>query len=144
MIFRTDSAEQTIELGTRIGEKLRPGDILAMRGTLGAGKTTFTKGLARGLGITDEVTSPTFTLISEYQGRLPLYHMDTYRLEGPDDFLDLGVEELLNGQGVCVIEWSEKIQEIMPADHIVITLESVGNNGRLVTVTRWPYEEIIL
>lgn len=144
MIFRTDSAEQTIELGTRIGEKLRPGDILAMRGTLGAGKTTFTKGLARGLGITDEVTSPTFTLISEYQGRMPLYHMDTYRLEGPDDFLDLGVEELLNGQGVCVIEWSEKIQEILPEDHIVISLESDETGGRLVTVMHWPYEDIVL
>jgi len=143
MIFRTNSAEQTIELGTRIGEKLRPGDILAMRGTLGAGKTTFTKGVARGLGITDTVTSPTFTLVSEYQGRLPLFHIDTYRLDGPDDFMDLGVEELLNGQGVCVIEWSEKIQDILPADHIVITLGYDGD-GRRVTIQHWPYEDVIL
>ncbi|MDD7013991.1 MAG: tRNA (adenosine(37)-N6)-threonylcarbamoyltransferase complex ATPase subunit type 1 TsaE, partial [Spirochaetales bacterium] len=102
MIFHTKTPEQTIELGKKIGKLLKPGDVIAMKGTLAAGKTTITKGIAISLGIDDEITSPTFCLISEYSGsRMPLYHMDVYRLDGAEDFINLGAEEMLYGSGVC-------------------------------------------
>lgn len=115
------------------------GDILALQGTLAAGKTTITKGIARGLGIDENVTSPTFTLISEYRGRLPLYHMDVYRLDSTEDFINLGVEELLYGDGVCVIEWSEKVMAELPASSIIILLETETDGKRSITVKNWPY-----
>ena len=109
MMYRTKTIEETIRFGKMLGSLLQAGDILALQGTLAAGKTQLTKGIAQGLGITEPVTSPTFTIVSEYYGRLPLYHIDVYRLGSPEEFLDLGVEEMLYGQGVCVIEWSEKL-----------------------------------
>lgn len=142
MILTTHSPEETIRLGEYIGSRLRKGDILALQGTLAAGKTTITKGIARGLGISEDVTSPTFTLISEYRGRLPLYHMDVYRLDSTEAFLDLGVEEMLYGDGVCVIEWSEKVMSELPADAIRILLEAADGGERLVTIDNWPYGEI--
>ena len=107
MTFTTKSAEETETLGQKIGALLKKGDILAMRGPLAAGKTTLTKGIARSLDIRDEITSPTFCLISEYSGTMPLYHMDVYRLDGAEDFINLGTDDMLYGEGVCVIEWSE-------------------------------------
>ncbi len=139
MLLHTRSAEQTISLGSFIGSKLRPGDVLAMRGTLAAGKTTMTKGIARGLGIGESVTSPTFTLISEYYGRLPLYHMDVYRLDAVEDFENLGVEEMLYGDGVCVVEWSEKVSAALPSESIVIELSANDDGSRDIRVERWPY-----
>ena len=113
--FHTSTSEETIELGKTIGSLLKSGDILAMTGTLAAGKTTITKGIAQSLGISDNITSPTFCLISEYDGtKMPLYHMDVYRLEGAEDFVNLGVDEMLYGNGVCIIEWSEKVQSELP------------------------------
>lgn len=138
MTFYTESAEQTIGLGEKIGSFLRPGDIIALQGTLAAGKTTITKGIARSLGITEDITSPTFTLISVYEGRLPLYHMDVYRLEGGEDFIDLGAEEMLYGNGVCVIEWSEKIMDELPSGTIIIKLFA-ENEKRTVTIENWTY-----
>ena len=123
MTFYTDSAEQTIEFGKKIGSKLKKGDILAMQGTLAAGKTTITKGIALALGVEDTITSPTFCLISEYEGKIPLYHMDVYRLNGTDDFINLGAEELIYGNGVSIIEWSEKIMDSLPKKTIIIRLE---------------------
>lgn len=143
MTFYTESAEQTIGLGEKIGSFLRPGDIIALQGTLAAGKTTITKGIARALGITEDITSPTFTLISVYEGRLPLYHMDVYRLEGSADFLDLGAEEMLYGNGICVIEWSEKIMDELPSRTIVIKL-SAENEKRTVTIENWTYGDFTL
>lgn len=143
MTFYTESAEQTIGLGERIGSFLRPGDIIALQGTLAAGKTTITKGIARALGITEDITSPTFTLISVYEGRLPLYHMDVYRLEGSADFSDLGAEEMLYGNGICVIEWSEKIMDELPSRTIVIKL-SAENEKRTVTIENWTYGDFTL
>ena len=102
--FHTNSAEETIELGEKIGSLLQKGDIIALQGTLAAGKTTITKGIARALGVQDEITSPTFCLISEYEGTMPLYHMDVYRLEGGDDFINLGVEDLIYGNGVSLTD----------------------------------------
>lgn len=142
MTFFTDSAQQTIELGKKIGSKLKKGDILAMQGTLAAGKTTITKGIAQALGVEDTITSPTFCLISEYEGKLPLYHMDVYRLDGTDDFVNLGAEDLIYGNGVSIIEWSEKIMDFLPKKTIIIRLEPLENeNGsrRKITVENWPY-----
>lgn len=129
MIFSPAAAEDTIALGDRIGRAATPGMIIALRGGLAAGKTTLTMGIAKGLGIDDPVLSPTYTLIREYQGRLPLYHMDAYRLTGPEDFLSLGVEEYLFGDGVCVIEWSERVEAALPErrERIALTLAEDGS-----------------
>ena len=118
---------------------LQPGDILALQGMLAAGKTQLTTGIAQGLDISEAVTSPTFTIISEYDGRLPLYHIDVYRLGSPEDFLDLGVEEMLYGKGVCIIEWSEKIMSELPAHTIRIHIKPEEDSSRTITITDWPY-----
>jgi tRNA threonylcarbamoyladenosine biosynthesis protein TsaE len=141
MILYTSSPEQTIKLGEYIGSCLAKGDVLALKGTLAAGKTTITKGIASGLGIEENVTSPTFTLISEYEGRLPLYHMDVYRLDSTESFENLGVDEMLYGDGVCVVEWSEKVLECLPPDSISIALEAREDGSRVITVSNWPYGE---
>ena len=107
--------EETFELGKRVAGELRRGDVLALCGDLGAGKTQFVKGLAAGLGIEAEATSPTFTLIHEYQGgRLPLYHIDLYRLEQPEEALNIGLDEYLDGNGVTAIEWADKFEPLIP------------------------------
>lgn len=139
MTYRTTTVEETIELGQRIGRLLHPGDILALQGTLAAGKTQLTKGIARGLNISEPVTSPTFTIISEYYGRMPLYHIDVYRLNSSEDFLDLGVEDMLYGQGICIIEWSEKIMSELPMRTIQIHLAAQEDASRLITITNWLY-----
>ena len=143
MTFHTTSAEETIELGKKIGTLLKKGDIIAMQGTLAAGKTTITKGIAQSLGVKDEITSPTFCLISEYQGKMPLYHMDVYRLEGGEDFINLGVEDLMYGNGVSLIEWSEKVMDELPKKTIILKIEPIeGTTERNITLENWPYGEI--
>lgn len=143
MTFHTTSAEETIELGKKIGSLLKKGDIIAMQGTLAAGKTTITKGIAQSLGVKDEITSPTFCLISEYEGKMPLYHMDVYRLEGGEDFINLGVEDLMYGNGVSLIEWSEKVMEELPKKTIILKIEPIeGTTERNITLENWPYGEI--
>ena len=123
------SPEDTREFGFRIGKVLKPGDIVALNGDLGAGKTTITKGISKALGIEEEITSPTYTIVSEYEAPLPLYHMDMYRIDGIEEFELLGVDELLFGQGVSLIEWSERIAEYLPEDgkSISITINSDGS-----------------
>lgn len=118
----TTAPEETLRVGTELGEKLQPNTVIALRGDLGAGKTTLVKGIARGLDIEEEITSPTFVIISEYPGRLPLFHMDLYRISGVDEFLDLGAEELFYSGGITVIEWGERVRNILPADCIHITI----------------------
>ena len=141
--LHTTSREETIQLGQKIGSKLKKGDILAMQGTLAAGKTTITKGIALALGVKEDITSPTFCLISEYEGNMPLYHMDVYRLDGTEDFINLGVDDMLYGNGVCIIEWSEKIMDELPKSTIIIKLEPVGNTDeRNITIQNWPYGEL--
>ncbi len=143
MTFHTASAEETIELGKKIGSLLKKGDIIAMQGTLAAGKTTITKGIAQSLGVKDEITSPTFCLISEYEGKMPLYHMDVYRLEGSEDFINLGVEDLMYGNGVSLIEWSEKVMDELPKKTIILKIEPIeGTTERNITLENWPYGEI--
>lgn len=140
--FTTTSAEETVELGKKIGSFLKKGDIIAMQGTLGAGKTTITNGIAQALGINETITSPTFCLISEYEGKMPLYHMDVYRLDGAEDFANLGTEDMLYGEGVSIIEWSEKIMEELPHKTIILKLEPHDDGARTITIENWPYGEI--
>ena len=144
MTFVTKTAKETITLGKRIGEKLTPGAVLALEGTLAAGKTTITKGIAEALGITENITSPTFTLISEYEGRLPLYHMDVYRLDSAEDFINLGTEDLLYGKGISIIEWGEKVRSELPKSTITVSLEIQQDGSRTITIYNWPYGEISL
>ena len=142
MKFRTSSAEETIALGKKLGSFLKKGDVVALQGTLAAGKTTITKGIAQALGIEDTITSPTFCLISEYQGKIPLYHFDVYRLQGADDFANLGAEDMIYGDGVCLIEWSEKIMDELPKKTIIVKLAPTEENpnARDILVENWPYE----
>ena len=140
--FTTKNAEETEALGQKLGRLLQKGDILAMRGTLAAGKTTLTKGIARSLDIRDEITSSTFCLISEYSGTMPLYHMDVYRLDGAEDFINLGTDDMLYGEGVCVIEWSEKIMSELPDTAIAIDIGVNDDGSRTVRISNWPHETI--
>lgn len=142
MTFVTHSAEETFQLGKKIGSMLQPGAIIAMEGNLAAGKTTIAKGIAESLGIEETITSPTFTLISEYEGKMPLYHMDVYRLDSCEDFINLGVEDLMYGNGVSIIEWSERVREELPQFTIKLRLEVRGDGGRDITLENWPYGEI--
>ena len=120
----------TFEFAKKIGENLKSGDVLCLDGDLGVGKTVFTKGVAAGLGIKDDVSSPTFTLIQEYYGgRLPLYHFDVYRIDGLWDMDDLGYEEYFYGDGVCLIEWGRLIEELLPDDTIYVTIEKDNSEG---------------
>lgn len=121
------------EFGENLGSILKPGDIISLTGDLGAGKTTLTKSIGKGLGVEDYITSPTFTLINEYKGRLNLYHFDVYRLEGPIDLYDLGFEEYIYSNGVSIIEWGDKIKEILPEERINIQIEkSVELDERII------------
>ena len=142
LTFTTSSAEETISLGEKIGKLLKKGDIIAMQGTLAAGKTTITKGIAKALGITETITSPTFCLISEYQGTMPLYHMDVYRLDGTEDFINLGTDDMLYGDGVSIIEWSEKIMDELPSNTIVLKITPQDGSKRLIEIDNWHNGEI--
>ena len=131
------SPEETFYIGTIIGERLHGGDIVALIGDLGAGKTCLTKGIATGLGVSaqNHVTSPTFTLINEYQGRHKLYHFDLYRLTGLHDMEDMGFEEYLFGEGVTVIEWAEKIMGVLSDETIFISFTYLGENQRCMLIS---------
>ncbi|MFA5113791.1 MAG: tRNA (adenosine(37)-N6)-threonylcarbamoyltransferase complex ATPase subunit type 1 TsaE [Candidatus Margulisiibacteriota bacterium] len=135
MNFTTKSAEETVELGRRIGAFLLPNEIIALTGNLGAGKTTLIQGIAAGLGVKDYVTSPTFIIINEYPGRLPFYHIDLYRLDDVAQVAELGIEEYFANGGVCVIEWAEKLDGLLPAGAEGITIESKGENERAISVS---------
>lgn len=131
----TNSEEETVAAGARLGASLQAGDVVLLYGDLGAGKTAFTRGLARGVGAApDDVTSPTFTLVQEYPGRLTLYHVDLYRLE-EREVDDLGLEELILGEGVVAIEWAERWRG-RPDDVIEVRLEHSGDEARRLTITR--------
>jgi tRNA threonylcarbamoyladenosine biosynthesis protein TsaE len=123
------SVAQTHRLGVRLGTMVQAGDVVLLRGDLGSGKTTFTQGIAQGLGVTGPVTSPTFILMREYAGRLPLYHMDLYRLERPSEALDLGFDSYMSEEGVCVVEWPEHATGL-PADHLEVRLGFVSDTKR--------------
>jgi tRNA threonylcarbamoyladenosine biosynthesis protein TsaE len=133
--IETRSLLETLEFGGRLAQELQPGDVIALSGELGAGKTALVKGIARGLGIAVEVTSPTFTLIHEYGGgRLALYHIDLYRIDSVPQALAIGIEDYLNGAGVTVIEWAERIASLLPPHTTRIRIESLGENTRRIEV----------
>ena len=134
MVFITQSPEETEQIGVMLGEKLNRGSIIAYRGDLGAGKTAFTRGLARGLGCTEQVTSPTYTIVNEYlSGRIPLFHFDMYRLRSSDDLWGIGWDDYLDRGGVCAVEWSENVADAME-DAIWVTIEKLGDDRRRITV----------
>lgn len=132
--FESKSAKQTFSIGFAVGRKARGGDVFALTGELGSGKTCFTGGLARGLGVGEEyaITSPTFTLINEYPGRCRLYHFDLYRLNHSSELEDLGYEEYISGKGVVVIEWAEKIAEVLPDDVVSVCFRYVDESKRII------------
>ena len=136
----SDSREQTVEIGRRIGTFLGGGDIVALIGELGSGKTSLTQGIARGLDVAENVpvVSPTFTLVNEYPGRLPLVHLDVYRLSGPADLEDMGYEEYFYGGGAVVIEWAEKILDLLPETAIIIRMAYIDENARELIIEGPP------
>ena len=134
MTYITNSPAETEELGAALGRILPAGTVIAYRGDLGAGKTAFTRGLARGLGYRDMVTSPTYTIVNEYLGgRLPLFHFDMYRLSCAEDLWDIGWDDYLDRGGICAVEWSENVAEAME-DPVTVTIEKLGDTSRRVTV----------
>ena len=134
MEFITNSPQETENLGAALGRSLKPGTILAYRGDLGAGKTAFTRGLARGLGYKEPVTSPTYTIVNEYLGgRLPLFHFDMYRLASSDDLWDIGWEDYLERGGVCAVEWSENVDDAME-NAVYETIHKTGEESRRIEI----------
>ena len=134
MEYITNSPIETEKVGEALGKVLAPGSILAYEGDLGAGKTAFTRGLARGLGATEQVTSPTYTIVNEYlSGRLPLFHFDMYRLGSSDDLWDIGWEDYLDRQGVCAVEWSENVADAMEGA-VRVRIEKTGEESRRITI----------
>jgi len=131
------SLEETARLGQFLGSLLFPGSVVALIGPLGAGKTWFTRNIAQGLGLStpDQVTSPTFVLIQEYAARLPIYHFDVYQLKQLSEFEDLGSLEYLSGDGVCLLEWADRIAPLLPADYLRVEFELTGPNRRVITFT---------
>lgn len=135
MQITTHSADETQALGQKLASRLAPGDVIAYFGDLGAGKTAFTRGLAQGLGITDPVTSPTYTIVNEYlSGRIPLFHFDMYRLGSSDELFDIGWEDYLRRGAVCAVEWSEKVEDAFFGDEIVLRIEKLGDSERKITI----------
>ena len=133
-VILSSSEEETFCIGKRVALLLEKGSIVALRGPLGAGKTCLTKGLALGIGINDEITSPTYAIICEYQGFITFYHIDAYRLSGNDDFSAIGGEEIVFGSGISVIEWSERIPDFIPKEAIRIDFEIIGDNKRRIHI----------
>ena len=138
MIIETRSPEMTYRLGEAIGRQVKPGDIICLNGDLGVGKTVFTQGVASGLGITEPVNSPTFTIVQVYEeGRLPFYHFDVYRIGDIEEMEEIGYDDYFFGEGICLIEWAELIEEILPENRISITIEkdlSRGFDYRRITI----------
>ena len=138
MIIETKTPQETFEVGKKIGENAKPGQIYTLTGDLGVGKTVFTQGFASGLGITEPVNSPTFTIVQEYEsGRLPLYHFDVYRIGDIEEMEEIGYDDYFFGQGICLIEWADLIEEILPEKLIKVTIEKDLEKGfdyRRITV----------
>ena len=134
MIKITESEAETIIEGEKLGQTLSPGAVIALYGGLGAGKTAFTRGIAEGLGIKMCVQSPTFTIVNEYPGEIPLFHFDMYRLETEHELFDIGWDEYIERGGVCVVEWSEKVPSAFPPDTITVKLENLGERKRRLEI----------
>jgi len=138
--------EETEEFGIKLGKILKKGDIVCLIGDLGAGKTTLTKSIGLGLGVKEYITSPTFTLINQYKGRIPVYHFDVYRLENADELYDLGFDEYFYGDGVCIIEWADKIEKLLPKERSVLDIKMGKDiNERVIDITAYGdrYKDLI-
>ena len=136
MEYLSHSPEETEHIGEMLGRRLRPGTVVAYRGGLGMGKTAFTRGLARGLGCAGRVSSPTFTIVNEYDGATPLFHFDMYRLGSSDELFDIGWEDYLTRGGVCAVEWSERVDDAMPADTLWVDIaRGTDESDRIITIT---------
>lgn len=143
LIITTNTAEETIAVAEKLANRLTPGDVITLEGDLGAGKTTFTKGIAKALGITRTLSSPTFTIVKEYEGKLPLYHMDVYRLEGSDE--DIGFDEYFNGNGIAVVEWAQFIEDFLPEERLDITINYQDEQSRVMEfIARGTHFEAII
>lgn len=135
MRYQSESPEETYEIGRRLGSEAAPGSVYALVGDLGAGKTIFTKGFAAGLGISDTITSPTFTIMQVYEGgRLPLYHFDVYRISDPEEMYEIGFDEYILGDGVSLIEWADRIPELLPKETVKITIKRDSGRGENVRI----------
>lgn len=132
----TATPEETAAVGEALGRTLGPGDVVALYGELGAGKTCFVQGLVRGLDVTGAATSPTFVLINEYRGRLPVHHVDAYRTSSLTDLMDLGVLDLMGGDGVTLVEWADKAEPLLPGRTVRVAIDGVGDEPRVITITR--------
>ena len=132
--YITNSERETEEIGRRFAEKLPGGTVVAMYGDLGAGKTAFVRGMARGLGLNCRVSSPTFTIVNEYLGDRELIHFDMYRLSGADELFDIGWEDYLNRGAICAVEWSENVEDAFFGDEIRVTIEKLSDTGRKITI----------
>ena len=143
MRFETNSEEETIELGMKLGSLLKGGSVVLLIGNLGAGKTAFSKGIGKGLGVKRVINSPTFTIVKEYQGdKYTFYHLDLYRLEGLNNDYDLD-EYIESEDGICAIEWPNQVSELIPNEHITVNLEAFGNK-RIINITSTPrYQEVV-
>ena len=138
--------EETKRFGIKLGKMLKRGNILCLNGDLGAGKTTLTKSIGLGLGVAEYITSPTFALINQYSGRIPVYHFDVYRLENAHELYDLGFDEYFYGDGVCIIEWADKIEKMIPKERIVVDIENGnGLNERILKISGYGdgYQELV-
>jgi tRNA threonylcarbamoyladenosine biosynthesis protein TsaE len=134
MRFVTNSEAETFELGVKLGSQMKPGTVISLNGDLGAGKTHFTKGIAIGLGIDDYITSPSFTIVNEYEGKTKLFHFDVYRIEDLGEMYEIGFEEYLYGDGVCVVEWGNIVKELLPKDTVTINISRIDDNTREIVI----------
>ena len=135
MEYITHSETETEALGEKLAPRFRPGDVVALYGDLGAGKTAFVRGMARGLKSPNRVTSPTFTIVNEYEGEIPLFHFDMYRLGGADELFGIGWDDYLARGGICVVEWSENVEDIFDGTEYSVTIEKLSEDDRKITVT---------
>jgi tRNA threonylcarbamoyladenosine biosynthesis protein TsaE len=139
-----ENEEKTREIGSKLGELLTPKSVICLIGDLGAGKTTMTQSLARALGVDDYITSPTFTIVNEYEGRMPLYHFDVYRIGSSEEMYDIGFDEYIDGEGVCIIEWANLIEDILPDEYLYIEMNYKETGREMILTPKGDkYEEIV-
>lgn len=141
--FTSGSPEETMQLGQELAESLEPGDVLALSGELGSGKTTFVQGLAKGLGVAEFVNSPTFKIVNELEGRMLLYHLDFYRINSEDELINLGIDHYLFGPGAVVIEWADRYPRFIPDDAFRIGIECPSETTRMISINRPVHRESV-
>lgn len=139
-VFRTESPEETQTLGEELGKKLKPGHVIALIGDLGTGKTCLTQGIARGVGLAQNevVNSPSYILINEYNGNIPIYHIDLYRIESSEEIAELGLGEYVNGDGICIIEWADRMENTLPDTCIKVHISWEDENSRSIIIEHFP------